>query len=320
MNFLERAKQVIQIECEAISKLESRIDDNFKNAIDMVVECHNRVILTGLGKSGIIARKISSTLSSTGIASHFIHLAESLHGDLGAVREGDVIICVSKSGHSPEFKTILPMLRKAGVGIISIVGNTNSMLARESDIVLDASVDEEACPNDLAPTASTTAALVLGDALAVALLHRRKFRKEDFAKLHPGGSLGRRLLLKIDDIMYVGHEIPVVKKSASFKKIVIEMNSKRFGCTCVVNEKGILEGIITDGDLKRVLERTDDFNSVKAEDIYIKDPKVLKKGELAVNALKIMEQFDIMQVIIINENNEPEGMVHLHDLLEAGIK
>lgn len=312
-------KEVIRKEAQAIFDLEQKIDSEFAEAVELLAQCKGRVIISGMGKSGIIGRKIAATLTSTGTAAMFLHPAEGMHGDLGAVHKDDVVICISKSGNTSELFQIFPVLKRIGVPIISIVGNRRSRIAERSDIVLDASVKEEACPFNLAPTSSTTAALVIGDALAVALLKRRNFTAEQFAMFHPGGSLGKKLSIKIDDVMFTGDRIPKVTEDLPLEKVIFEITSKRFGSTCVVDQEDRLIGIITDGDIRRLVEKTKDIWDLKASQIMTRNPKTVKLGTLAAEALKLMTDFSIMQVIIVDENNHPRGIVHIHDLLEAGI-
>ncbi|MFQ6617486.1 MAG: SIS domain-containing protein [Fidelibacterota bacterium] len=316
---IEKGREVVKLEKKAIDQLESRINENFATAVDLIYNCKGRVIITGMGKSGAVARKIAATFASTGTPAYFVHAAEGVHGDLGVLKKEDVVICISKSGNTDELYQILPVIKRIGIPIIGIVGTRNSLLAKNSDILLDVSVEKEACPLDLAPTASTTAAMVMGDALAVALLERRNFSREDFALIHPGGNLGKKLILKVKDVMYVDDAIPIVKEDAPFKEMLIEMNRKRFGSTCVVDKRGILKGIITDGDLKRILEITDDLGKLKAKEIMSKQPKTIDKDSLAVKALSILEKYNIMQIVVVNSRKKPIGMIHLHDLLEAGI-
>lgn len=316
---IEKGKEVIRKEAQAIIDLEDRIDKDFARAVDMIVNCKGRVIISGMGKSGIISRKIAATLTSTGTAAMFLHPAEGMHGDLGIVHKDDVMICISKSGDTSELFQIVPLVKKIGVPIISITGNRRSRLAERSDIILDASVKEEACPNNLAPTASTTAALVIGDALAVALLERRNFKAEDFAQIHPGGSLGKKLSIKIDDIMFTGDKIPIVTKDLPFEKVIFEMTSKRFGSAGVIDENNRLIGIVTDGDIRRLVEKTKDVWTLTANELMTQNPKTVKLGIMASDALKLMTDYSIMQVIIVDNNNVPCGIVHLHDILEAGI-
>lgn len=318
-SIIEKGKDVIRKEAQAIFDLEKRIDDNFARAVDIIYNCKGRVIISGMGKSGIIGRKIAATLTSTGTATLFLHPAEGMHGDLGLVHKDDVVICISKSGHTHELFQLVPLIKRIGVPIISITGNRRSRLAERSDVILDASVNEEACPNNLAPTSSTTVALVLGDALAVALLDKRNFRSEDFALLHPGGSLGKQLTQKIDDIMFTGDKIPVVPENMELEKVIFEITSKRFGSTCVVDKDNSLVGIITDGDIRRLLEKKKNIWQLKAKEVMSSNPKTVPLGIMAVDALKIMTDFSIMQVIIVDEKNIPRGIIHLHDILEAGI-
>ncbi len=317
--FIEKGKEVIRKEAEAVKALESRIDEEFARAVDLIANCKGRVIITGMGKSGIVGRKIAATLTSTGTSAFFLHPAEGMHGDIGVVHKDDVVICISKSGNTQELFQIVPFLKRMGVKIISITGNRRSRLAERSDVVLDASVSHEACPNNLAPTSSSTAALVMGDALAVALLERRGFKAEDFALLHPGGSLGKKLSMKIDDIMFTGDRIPIVKRDDVLETVLFRMTAKRFGAACVVDGKNRLIGIITDGDLRRLLEKTKEIWTLKASDVMNTEPKTVKVGIMASEALKVMTEYSIMQVIIVDDENIPRGIVHLHDLLEAGI-
>ncbi len=315
-----KGKEVIRIEAEAVSNLSNSINDQFVKAVTVINETQGRVVLTGMGKSGLIARKIVATLNSTGTAAIYLHPTDALHGDLGMVRKEDVVILVSKSGNTEEIFNLLPMLKRIGVKMIAMCGSENSRLAKECDIFLNISVKEEACPHDLAPTASTTATLAMGDALSVALLQKRNFTIEDFALLHPGGSLGKRLSLQISEIMIHGDKVPIVKEEVSLKDVIIEITSKRLGTTCVVDEKGILTGIITDGDLRRLLEKTLEIKNLKAKDIMTRKPKVLKENYLASFALQQMENYKITSLIITNDQNKPIGIVHLHDLINLGLQ
>jgi len=316
---IERGKEVIRIETEALAALESRINGAFADAVDMIYNCKGRVIVTGLGKSGLVARKIVATMNSTGTAAVFLHPADAAHGDLGVVRKGDVAICISKSGDTEEIRQLLPMFRHIGMKVISMVGNAGSVVAKQSDIVLDVSVKEEACPHDLAPTASTTATLALGDALAMALLDKRNFTKEDFAMFHPGGNLGKRLLLRVEEMMISGKDVPVVKQQVSLPEAIVEMTSKRLGATCVVDDSGKLMGIITDGDLRRLLQRTTDIRSLTALNVASRNPKTIRQDSLAAIALEEMEDFKITQLIVVDGEHRPVGMLHLHDLVKAGL-
>ena len=317
---LKTGKNVVKIEAEAVANLEGSINNDFAKAVQTIYESTGRVVLTGMGKSGLIARKIVATLNSTGTAAIYLHPTDALHGDLGMVRKEDVVILISKSGSTEEIAKLLPMLKRLGVKLIAMSGNPGSSLVKQSDIFLNISVKEEACPHDLAPTSSTTATLVMGDALSVALLQKRGFTAEDFALLHPGGSLGKRLSLKIDEIMIKGDGVPVVKENSSIKDIILEMTSKRLGTTCVVDNTGKLSGIITDGDLRRLLEKTMDVKHLVATDIMSKKPKVTEKDYLASFALQLMENHKITSLIVTDKNKKPIGIVHLHDLINLGLQ
>lgn len=319
-SIIQKGKEIIKIEAEAIIGLENRINESFAQAVNLIYNAKGRVVLTGTGKSGIIARKIAATMNSTGTPSAFMHPSDAMHGDLGMVTPNDVVICVSKSGNTAELKELLPRFHHLGVKIVAMVGNIDSLLAKQSDVVLDISVKEEACPYDLAPTSSTTAALVMGDALAITLLQKRNFTEEDFAKFHPGGSLGKRLLLKVESMMVAGKDVPIVKDSVSLSEAIVEISSKRLGATCIVNSNGILCGILTDGDLRRVLQRTTSISDLTVDQVMNRNPKTINKNILAVQALKIMENYKITQLIVIDETRRPIGMIHLHDLVEAGIR
>jgi arabinose-5-phosphate isomerase len=272
-----------------------------------------------MGKSGIIAQKVAATLSSTGTAAIFVHPVEAAHGDLGMVMSGDVVICISKSGNTEEFYVLIPVFKRLEVPLIVMTGNLHSPLAERADVILDVSVKREACPHDLAPTASTTAALAMGDALAVALVEKRHFTQEDFALRHPGGTLGRKLLLRIDDVMYTGERIARVSPEATLEEVILEITSKRFGATCVVDSHGVLIGIITDGDLRRLLTKKQPVHGLVARAFMTQSPKSVHQGTLAANALEIMEDHNIMQIIVVDQEHRPVGMVHLHDLLKAGV-
>jgi arabinose-5-phosphate isomerase len=317
---LHKARDVIRIEAEAVAALEKRLDAGFERAVDLLFNCKGRVIVCGIGKSGIIAQKIAATLSSTGTAAIFLHAAEAAHGDLGMVMPGDVVICISKSGSTEEFYSLVPILKRLETPIIAMTGNQHSPLAERAEVVLDISVEKEACPHDLAPTASTTAALVMGDALAVALVEKRHFSREDFALRHPAGVLGKKLFLRIDDVMYAGDKIATVDESAAIDAVIFEITRKRFGGTCVIARDGKLSGIITDGDLRRLLKDRRSLDGLVACDIMTREPKTVHLGTLAAQALEIMEEHDIMQMVIVDAEHRPKGMVHLHDLLKAGIR
>jgi len=317
---LLKGKSVVKIEGDAVLNLIDKIDLNFVKTVRLIAESKGRVVFTGMGKSGIIARKIVATLNSTGTAAIFMHPTDALHGDLGMVRKDDVAILISKSGNTEELLQLMPMLKRIGVTIIGMLGALSSKLSKECDVVLDVSVKEEACPYDLAPTASSTAALVMGDALAITLLEIRGFTAEDFALLHPGGSLGKRLSLRIEEIMIKGNDIPMVNEKASLKDTILEITSKRLGTTCVVNDDGILSGIVTDGDLRRLLEKTLEIKNIKAEDVMTKKPKTIGKILLASFALQQLEKFNITSLIVVDKENRPEGIVHLHDLVKLGLQ
>lgn len=321
-NSLGECRRVIQIEARAVEALLERVDQSVTGALDLMegsISRNGRIILTGMGKSGLVARKISATLSSTGTPSLFLHPAEAIHGDMGVVNPNDAAIIVSKSGRTDELATLIPAFRLLGTPIIGLLGDVESPLAQLCDVVIDVSVAEEACPMDIVPTASTTAALVMGDALAIALLHRRGFTEEDFALLHPGGTLGRRLLLKVESIMHTGDEIPRVSMGTSLRQTIVEMTSKRLGATCVLDENDQLIGIITDGDLRRLMEREADLSNIRAADIMTPDPKTISPDTLGTRAVHLMEKHAITQLVVVSREKELVGILHLHDLLTAGI-
>ena len=316
---IAKGKKVVRIEAGAVATLGERIGESFADAVELLLKCSGRVIITGVGKSGIIARKIVATMNSTGTPAFFLHPSDAVHGDLGMVRRDDVVMCISKSGDTSELQDLVPMFKRLGVPIISLVGRMQSKLAQDSDLALDASVEEEACPHDLAPTSSTTAALVLGDALSIALLEQREFSREDFALYHPGGTLGKRLLLRVDELMVTGDAIPRVAGSLPLRDAIVEMTSKRLGCTCVVREDGTLEGILTDGDLRRLLQRENDIARISAAQAMTPRPKTIQQGSLAVVALQEMESYNITQLVVVDPSHRPVGVVHLHDLVKAGL-
>ena len=315
---IRAGKRVIRLEAESVAELEQRIDDNFVSAVDLIFNTKGRVIVTGLGKSGVIGRKISATLTSTGTTSYFLHAAEGAHGDIGMVHRDDVVVCISKSGETEEIYQLLAVFKNLKIPVIALTGNLNSTLAQNAQVVLDISVREEACPHDLAPTTSTTTTLVMGDALAIALLERRKFSKEDFAFLHPGGNLGKKLLLTVDDLMETKENLPYCYKSDAMKKVTIELAHKRGICP-VVNEQFEIIGVITTGDLTRLLEQSDDVFKIIAGDVMNLDPKVVSTGTLASEALQKMEEYRVIAMPVINDEKKLTGCVHLHDILLAGI-
>lgn len=320
---IEKAKQVLRIEAEAISRLIDRVDQNFERAVDLIMDCAGRVVVTGMGKSGHIGNKIAATLASTGTPALFLHPAEGIHGDLGMVTRGDIVIAISNSGETDELSRMLPSLKRIGIRIIALTGNPESTLGKNSDVVINVGVKEEACPLGLAPTASTTATLAMGDALAVVLLDRRGFQEEDFACYHPGGSLGRRLLLRVRDVMHSGDAVPRVSEATLVKDAIYEISSKKMGITAVVDSKGKLMGIISDGDLRRWMERAEKAGesllAKEAREIMTREPKTISPDALAAEAVAIMEQNSITCLVIQDESSRPEGVVHLHDLLKAGV-
>lgn len=317
---VQRASRVLSIEAEAIQGLRERLDENFSRAIEILLRSPGKVIVTGVGKSGLIGRKIAATFASTGTPAFFLHPAEGMHGDIGMVRKGDVVIALSNSGETEEIVRILPLFKRLGLSLIALTGNPNSTVSRHADVTLDAAVREEACPLGLAPTASTAASLALGDALAVVLFEEKGFSVEDFALLHPGGALGHRLQ-KVEDVMHRGEEIPLVSQETPLKDALFTISSKRLGVTGVVNGSGILVGVITDGDVRRAMARGVDLFTTKAGEIMTSDPKRLASSDLAASALRKMEQFSITSLFVFDDHS-PEtlvGIVHIHDLLKAGV-
>lgn len=315
-NILAIAKKTILSESEAIIKLIDFLDENFFEATQRIYETKGRLIVTGIGKSAIIAQKMVATFNSTGTPSMFLHAAEAIHGDLGMIQNDDIIICISKSGNSPEIKVLVPLLKRFGNTLIAITGNVTSFLAKGSDFVLNTTVDTEACPINLAPTNSTTAQLVMGDALAVCLMEMRDFKPEDFAVYHPGGALGKKLLLRVKDM--IEHSLkPAVTPETSVKKVIFEISEKRLGVTAVIEDNKII-GIITDGDIRRMLNDVDTIADLTARDIMSKNPKLVSSETMAVDALNILEDFSITQLIVA-DNGEYKGVLHLHDILKEGI-
>jgi arabinose-5-phosphate isomerase len=315
-NILAIAKKTILSESDAIAKLTEFLDDNFHKATEAIFNSKGRLVVTGIGKSAIIAQKMVATFNSTGTPSLFLHASEAIHGDLGMIQNEDVVICISKSGNSPEIKVLVPLLKRFGNTLIAITGNTTSFLAKGSDYVLNTTVDQEACPINLAPTNSTTAQLVMGDALAVCLMEIRDFKPEDFAVYHPGGALGKKLLLKVSDMLE--HSLkPIVASDASIKKVIFEISEKRLGVTAVVENNKVI-GIITDGDIRRMLNDRDSFVDLTAKDIMTKNPKVIHSTDMVVDALNTLEDYKITQLIVV-DNDEYKGVLHLHDILKEGI-
>jgi arabinose-5-phosphate isomerase len=319
----DQAKKVLTIEAKAVAALVDRIDDRFVKAVNLVLKCRGRVVVTGMGKSGLIGKKIAATLASTGTPALFLHPAEGIHGDLGMVTRGDTVIALSNSGETEEIERMLPSLKRLGIKIIAFTGNPESTLAKNSDVVIDVGVEEEACPLGLAPTASTTATLAMGDALAVVLLEQRGFKEEDFACFHPGGALGKKLLLRVRDLMHTGDAIPLVSEETVIKDAIYEISSKKMGITAVLNAEGRLVGVISDGDLRRWMEKTEksgeNLLTKKAKDIMTRKPKVSNKDSLAAEAVAVMEKNSITCLIVSDNDARPEGVIHLHDLLKAGV-
>jgi arabinose-5-phosphate isomerase len=314
----ERARRVLEVEGQALLALRDRIDETFDHAVELMAGCQGKVVVTGVGKSGLMCRKIAATLASTGTPAIFLHSGEGSHGDAGMLAKGDVVLMVSYSGETPEVVGMLPLVKRLGLPLIAIVGRATSTVASAADAVLDIGVSEEACPLGLAPTTSTTATVALGDALALALLEYRGFRAEDFAVLHPAGALGRRLLLRVTDLMHRGADLPLVAVDTPLKDTLIEMTSKRLGVTGVCDGRGELVGVITDGDLRRGLERVDDVRAVMAGALMTKNPKTIAAEALAAEAVAIMERHAITSLFIV-EDRRPIGVIHLHDLLRAGV-
>jgi arabinose-5-phosphate isomerase len=316
-NIKKIARDVLINEARAIENLTHFIDENFEACVNEIYSAKGRVVITGIGKSAIIANKIVATLNSTGTPSLFMHAADAIHGDLGMIQRDDIVICISKSGNTPEIKVLVPLLKRRGSKLVALISNTNSYLAKQADFVLNATIAEEACPHNLAPTTSTTAHLALGDALAVCLLEMRNFSSRDFAEYHPGGALGKQLYLKVSDI-YTNNQLPVVGPDTSVNDAILEISSKRLGCTAVVDNENKLLGIITDGDLRRMLQKSTNIGGLKASDIMTTSPKVIQQDEYAVKALHIMQERSITQLAVV-DNEKLVGFVHLHDLLKEGI-
>ncbi|HEY5291131.1 MAG TPA: KpsF/GutQ family sugar-phosphate isomerase [Burkholderiales bacterium] len=313
------AKQVLAIEAEAIHSLAARLGTSFLDAVALLLNCKGRVVVSGIGKSSHIARKIASTMASTGTPAYFVHAGEASHGDIGMIARDDVMIALSNSGESEELLTIVPLLKRRGARLIAITGNAASTLAREADVHLDARVEKEACPLNLAPTASTTAALALGDALAVALLDAKGFGAEDFARSHPGGALGRRLLTHVRDVMRSGDDIPAVADSAGFSEAMLEMSKKRMGMTAVLDAAGRVIGIFTDGDLRRTLAQLDDIKAARIADIMTRNPSTIGADKLAVEAVQIMEERKVNQLLVVSGEGKLVGALNMHDLFRAKV-
>ncbi|REG90622.1 KpsF/GutQ family sugar-phosphate isomerase [Algoriphagus antarcticus] len=316
-NIRKTATRVLQNEAQAVLNLVDFLDGDFEACVEYILASKGRVVITGVGKSAIIAHKIVATLNSTGTPALFMHAADAIHGDLGMILEDDIVICISKSGNTPEVKVLVPLLKKLGSKLVALVSNTKSFLAEHSDYVLNATIGEEACPNNLAPTTSTTAHLALGDALAVCLLDARGFTSADFAKYHPGGSLGKQLYLRVGDVLG-GNEIPIVSENAGLAEVILEISGKRLGATSVIDVDGNLKGIITDGDLRRMLQKSLDIQSLRASDIMTVNPKSISTQEYAIRALNMMKDHNITQLVAMN-GEKIAGFVHIHELMKEGI-
>ncbi|MCZ4222679.1 KpsF/GutQ family sugar-phosphate isomerase [Pedobacter rhodius] len=316
-SIIHSAISTLELEAAAILNVAKNLNADFESAVSTILQCNGRVIVTGIGKSAIIAQKIVATFNSTGTPAIFMHAADAIHGDLGMIQVNDVIICLSKSGNTPEIKVLIPLLKTAGNKLVAMVGETNSFLGQQADLILNTSVEKEACPHNLAPTTSTTAQLALGDALAICLLESREFNERDFAKYHPGGSLGKKLYLKAGDLA-LSNEKPSISPSASVKEVLIEISKNRLGAVAVIDNKNEVLGVVTDGDIRRMLENNANIAALKAEDIMGKSPKSIQRNALAVDALDLIRKNNITQLLVLDKNTY-FGIIHLHDLLNEGI-
>lgn len=319
MNFCTLGLAVIETEAQAVFELTQRIDERFEKACELLLACKGRIVVTGMGKSGHIANKVAATFSSTGSPAFFMHPGEASHGDLGMITRQDIVVAISHSGNTAEIVTLLPLLKRLEIPLITLTGNMESVLAKTADINLDVSIKQEACPLGLAPTTSTTVSLVMGDALAIALLQARGFSAEDFALSHPGGMLGKRLLLRIDDLYHKGDELPIVSERATVSEALIEVTDKKLGMTCVVDNHGHLTGVYTDGDVRRTLNRQCDINTTQIKEVMTKNCRTITKGMLAAEAISIMQKHSITSLVIVDDENRPYAVLHLHDLLKAGV-
>jgi arabinose-5-phosphate isomerase len=316
-DIISLAKQTIAQQAGSIAALEAYINDDFKKIIDIIINSKGRLVISGIGKSAIIAQKIVATLNSTGTPSLFMHAADAIHGDMGMIQQDDAVMIISKSGDSPEIKVLVPIIKNFGNKLIAMVGQTQSYLAKQADIILNTTVSKEACPNNLAPTTSTTAQMVMGDAIAICLMHARGFNADEFAKFHPGGMLGKKLYLRVSDLA-LHNEKPKVNETSSLKDVIVEITNKRLGATAVTNQNAHIAGIITDGDLRRMLEKNASLNDITAKDIMSPNPKTISQNDLAVDALDLMRKNNISQLLVV-DNNKYEGIIHLHDLVREGI-
>lgn len=315
----EIAQEVLDIEAQAILKLKERVGADFEQAIDLIYNCKGRVIITGMGKSGHIGRKIAATLTSTGTPSYFLHPAESTHGDSGIITRQDVVIAISNSGETAELLNLLPLVKRFGVPLIAMTGKMNSTLSQKADVTLDISIEREACPLGKAPTTSTTATLAMGDALAICLLQKRGFTEEDFLLFHPSGALGKGILYKAEDLMIKGDALPIIDEKISFKEAIKIISDKRLGCAVAVNENGVMSGILTDGDIRRTLMKFSSIENLCVKAVMTVSPKTVKPDELAAKALAIMEKYSITSLVVTDEHLRPAGILHVHDLLKAGV-
>ncbi len=313
------AQEVLQIEADSILKLKERIGEDFEKAIDILYNCKGRVIVTGMGKSGHIGKKIAATLSSTGTPSYFLHPAESTHGDSGLITREDVVIAISNSGETAELMNLLPLIERFGVKMVAMTGKKESTLGKKADVVLDISVEKEACPLGKAPTASTTATLAMGDAVAICLLKKRGFTEEDFLMFHPSGALGRGVLYHVSDLMITGDRIPVLNENTSFHETIQFISDKKLGCAIMVDNKGLMTGILTDGDIRRTLLKYNDTSNLVTKDVMTKNPKIILETDLAAKALHIMEKHSITSLAVCDNDGKPVGLIHIHDLLKAGV-
>ena len=316
---LAEGRRVLAIEAQAVQALISRLDERFDKAVELLFQCKGKVVVSGMGKSGLVGQKIAATMASTGTPAFFLHPAEGIHGDLGMVGRADVVIAISNSGETQEILQLLPYVERMGIAVVAMTGRMTSTLAKNSDVALDVSVSEEACPMGLAPTASTTATLAMGDALAVALLQKRGFKEDDFAQFHPGGALGRRLLVRVKDLMHAGADVPRVGESVNGTAAILEMSAKKLGMTTVVDRAGALVGVITDGDIRRSLQRGEDFQKMSAGQLASRNPKTIKPDDLAAKAVEIMERHSITTLVVSEGERRITGVIHLHDLLKSGI-
>jgi arabinose-5-phosphate isomerase len=315
---LQTATRTIQLEAESVAGLVDYLNEDFENVVESVYKTTGRLVISGVGKSAIVAQKIVATLNSTGTPSLFMHAADAIHGDLGMIQKEDVVMLISKSGESPEIKLLIPLIKNFGNILVGMGGNINSYLAQRSTYFLNTTVTQEACPNNLAPTSSTTAQMVMGDALAVCLMEKAGFNGNDFAKFHPGGNLGKRLYLRVKDL-YTLNPKPQVRPTANLKEVIVQITKGRLGATAVISEEGIILGVITDGDLRRMLEKTESLAHITADNILTKNPKTVNADELAVNALELLRSNDISQLVVIDSDNQYQGMLHLHDIVKEGI-